>query len=157
MSLGNYLRDIGVPANAYLDYDKISSVLYKQFKSCKDAKGSGFFAPKYDCLGLVLPVLSETPLTDPAYYSYDTVAAICFAFNHYIDKVAIGYDSTPEKAPPASLSKFNVVFYTEYVREATHLSVKTTKPSSPDQIESEFSNKFYTALGTFIYNIYKDA
>jgi len=159
MAFSNYLKEIGLPDGPAEDYDKAGDVLYSEYQRCIDEGGVGFEEPDYTVTPLVIPEIDMIPLGDINYYSYDTIIAVCLAFNRYIDAVAKGLQELPWPIlPPASLSGLSSAFFTQYTKEKTQQSVKITKPSAPDQDESlPFVDLFYGACGKFLYNIYADA
>ena len=161
MALSDYLKAIGLPDDPAEAYDKVSDILYSEYKKCVYVDGVGFEAPDYTCTPLVLANIGAE-LGDIVAYSYDTVIALCLCFNDYIEAISAGLriDPTiaPQILPPASLSGISNITLTAEVKTKTQASVKLTKPSSPDQDESyPMVDLFYGACGQFLYNIYLEA
>lgn len=159
MALSDYLIPIGMPVEPAQMYNDVSDVLSAEYKKCveDDNDGEAFLKSKgYNCVPLVTPNV-RTPLSEIKYYAYDTIIAICLAFNDYIDAVAKGLQKQPDKVyPPNSLSGFSRSSLSAFIKLKTHESVNTTKPGTPPQDESlPFVKKFYDACGQYVYEIYR--
>jgi len=161
MALSTYFKAIGLPDEPAEAYDKVSEILYSEYKKCVYVDGVGFEAPGYTCTPLVLANIGAE-LGNIVAYSYDTVIALCLSFNGYIEAISAGLriDPTiaPQILPPASLFGISNVTLTAEVKAKTQASVNTTKPGTPPQDESiPLVSVFYGACGQFLYNIYLEA
>jgi len=105
-----------------------------------------------------MAVMTGSLLIQPQQQGYDTVVGLCKGFNSWIYLVAAGMMVKPTPVtPPASTSGLLPAVISTTIQSALLASYYGRNPSAPVvslPTSSGLEQPFFTACGTYIYNIY---